>query len=105
VTAVIPPGRFGALERVGNSVRAFTEKPPGDGATINGGFFVLSPRVLDRIDGDDCVWEQAPLRGLAADDQLRAFDHRGFWHPMDTPRDRDVLEGLWQDGTAPWKQW
>ena len=105
VTAVVPPGRFGALERNGNSVHAFTEKPPGDGATINGGFFVLSPRVLDRIDGDDCVWEQAPLRGLAADDQLRAFDHRGFWHPMDTPRDRDVLEGLWQDGTAPWKQW
>jgi len=105
VTAVVPPGRFGALEREGNTVRAFTEKPPGDGATINGGFFVLSPRVLDRIDGDDCVWEQAPLRGLAADDQLRAFDHRGIWHPMDTPRDRDVLEGLWQSGAAPWKKW
>ena len=105
ITAVVPPGRFGALDRTGVAVRAFTEKPPGDGATINGGFFVLSPRVLDRIDGDDCVWEQAPLRGLAADDQLRAFDHRGFWHPMDTPRDRDVLEGLWQSGAAPWKQW
>jgi glucose-1-phosphate cytidylyltransferase len=102
---VVPPGRFGALERDGTSVHAFTEKPPGDGATINGGFFVLSPRVLDRIDGDDCIWEQAPLRGLAADNQLRAFDHHGFWHPMDTPRDRDVLEGLWQSGSAPWKNW
>ncbi|HEY4250029.1 MAG TPA: glucose-1-phosphate cytidylyltransferase [Roseomonas sp.] len=105
VTAVVPPGRFGALDRAGDQVRAFTEKPPGDGATINGGFFVLSPRVLARIAGDDTVFEAAPLRGLAQDGQLRAFDHRGFWQPMDTPRDRDTLERLWRSGEAPWKQW
>lgn len=105
VTAVVPPGRFGALDRAGDAVRAFTEKPPGDGATINGGFFVLSPRVLSRIEGDDTVFEEMPLRGLARDGQLRAFDHHGFWHPMDTPRDRDLLERLWRSGQAPWKRW
>jgi glucose-1-phosphate cytidylyltransferase len=105
VTAVVPPGRFGALDRVGDRVQAFTEKPPGDGATISGGFFVLSPRILSRIEGDGTVFEEAPLRGLAQDGQLRAFDHHGFWHPMDTPRDRDLLERLWRSGEAPWKQW
>jgi len=105
VTAVVPPGRFGALDRQGNAVAAFTEKPAGDGSTINGGFFVLSPKVLDRIAGDATLWEQEPLKGLARDDELRAFDHRGFWQPMDTLRDRDQLESLWQSGAAPWKIW
>jgi glucose-1-phosphate cytidylyltransferase len=105
VTAVVPPGRFGALDRQGNAVAAFTEKPAGDGSTINGGFFVLSPKVLDRISGDATLWEQEPLKGLARDDELRAFDHRGYWQPMDTLRDRDQLESLWQSGAAPWKIW
>jgi len=106
VTAVRPPGRFGALDREGDVVRDFSEKPPGDRAgTINGGFFVLSPRVLDRVTDDDTVFEQAPLEGLARDGQLRAFDHRGFWQPMDTLRDRNVLERLWSSGKAPWKVW
>ncbi|WP_203076089.1 glucose-1-phosphate cytidylyltransferase [Falsiroseomonas ponticola] len=105
VTAVVPPGRFGALERQGDRVTAFTEKPPGDGGRINGGFFVLSPRVLDRIEGDATLWEQEPLRGLARDGELRAFDHPGFWQPMDTLRDRDLLERLWASGQAPWRLW
>jgi len=105
VTAVVPPGRFGALEREGDKVRAFTEKPAGDGGTINGGFFVLSPAVLGRIEGDATLWEQAPLKGLAADGALMAFEHRGFWQPMDTLRDRDQLEALWAGGKAPWKTW
>lgn len=105
VTAVVPPGRFGALERQGDRVEAFVEKPAGDGGTINGGFFVLSPAVLDRIEGDATVFEQAPLKGLARDGELRAFDHRGFWQPMDTLRDRDHLQALWDGGTAPWKIW
>lgn len=105
VTAVTPPGRFGALVRDGDAVRAFTEKPPGDGGTINGGFFVLSPRVLDRIAGEQTVWEDAPMRGLAADGELMAYDHRGFWHPMDTLRDREQLERLWASGRAPWRVW
>jgi glucose-1-phosphate cytidylyltransferase len=106
VTAVSPPGRFGALDRSGAVVRAFIEKPAGDGiGTINGGFFVLSPRVLDRIDGDPTVFETGPLEGLARDDQLRAYDHRGFWQPMDTLRERNMLERLWATGTAPWKVW
>ncbi|WP_270934075.1 glucose-1-phosphate cytidylyltransferase [Falsiroseomonas oryzae] len=105
VTAVIPPGRFGALSREGTRVAAFTEKPPGDGGTINGGFFVLSPRVLDRIAGDDTVWENEPLAALARDGELHAFDHRGFWQPMDTLRDRDLLERLWASGEAPWRVW
>jgi glucose-1-phosphate cytidylyltransferase len=105
VTAVTPPGRFGALDRQGDRVDAFMEKPPGDGGTINGGFFVLSPRVLDRIEGDATVWENEPLASLAADGELRAFDHRGFWQPMDTLRDREQLERLWAEGRAPWRVW
>ncbi|WP_317628964.1 glycosyltransferase family protein [Defluviicoccus vanus] len=105
VTAVRPPGRFGALDRDGINVRAFMEKPRGDGGTINGGFFVLSPACLDRIDDDATVWEQKPLESLAADGELTAFDHDGFWQPMDTLRDRDHLERLWASGHAPWKVW
>ena len=105
VTAVTPPGRFGALELDGERVAAFTEKPQGDGGMINGGFFVLSPQVLGRIAGDATVWEQAPLRSLAADDPLRAWTHPGYWQPMDTLRDRDQLQALWEAGRAPWKVW
>jgi glucose-1-phosphate cytidylyltransferase len=105
VTAVAPPGRFGALARHGEAVHAFVEKVAGDGGTINGGFFVLSPKVLDRIDGDETVFEREPLEGLAAEGQLMAFDHGGFWQPMDTLRDRTTLERLWASGAAPWKVW
>jgi glucose-1-phosphate cytidylyltransferase len=105
VTAVTPPGRFGALSRSGDRVDAFMEKPPGDGGTINGGFFVLSPRVLDRIAGDATSWENEPLISLARDGELRAFDHRGFWQPMDTLRDRELLDRLWTSGQAPWRVW
>lgn len=105
VTAVVPPGRFGALQRQGDQVAAFTEKPAGDGSMINGGFFVLSPAVLDRIEGDATLWEQEPLRGLARDGELMAFNHHGFWQPMDTLRDRNELQALWDSGSAPWKQW
>jgi glucose-1-phosphate cytidylyltransferase len=105
VTAVQPPGRYGALERDGNSVRGFIEKPRGDGGWINGGFFVLSPKVLSLISGDDTVWESDPLNNLAERGQLNAYQHDGFWHPMDTLRDKNHLEALWQSGEAPWKQW
>jgi glucose-1-phosphate cytidylyltransferase len=108
LTAVTPPGRYGALEMDGtdrNKVRRFTEKPPGDKARINGGFFVLHPSVLDRIAGDDTPWESAPLESLARDGQLRAFDHNGFWQPMDTLRDKTQLEQHWASGKAPWKVW
>jgi len=106
VTAVAPPGRFGALSREGAKVNAFMEKPPGDGGgTINGGFFVLSPRALDHIEGDATVWENEPLAALAADGELRAYDHRGFWQPMDTMRDREHLDRLWASGEAPWRIW
>jgi glucose-1-phosphate cytidylyltransferase len=105
VTAVVPPGRFGALDCANGRVCAFTEKPAGDGGLINGGFFVLSPAVLDRIEGDGTVWEGAPLQSLAADGELMAWEHRGFWQPMDTLRDRDYLRGLWEAGHAPWKIW
>lgn len=105
VTAVSPPGRFGALERSGDNVTAFTEKPRGDGAMINGGFFVLSTKCLDFIEGDQSVWEKAPLTSLATKGQLMAFEHRGFWHPMDTQRDKNALEELWVSGRAPWKVW
>jgi glucose-1-phosphate cytidylyltransferase len=105
VTAVAPPGRFGALACEGDAVTGFREKPDGDGGTINGGFFVLHPQVIDRIDADDTVWEQRPLGGLAADGQLRAYRHGGFWQPMDTLRDREQLEQHWSSGRAPWKVW
>ena len=105
VTAVQPPGRYGALVRDGEAVRGFVEKPRGDGGWINGGFFVLSPKVLDYIEGDATSWEAEPMRRLAAEDQLRAFEHRGFWQPMDTLRDKNQLEELWASGRAPWKVW
>lgn len=105
LTATYPPGRFGALDIKAGQVNSFKEKPKGDGAMINGGFFVLSPKVLERISGDDCVWEQEPLMSLADDGQLMAFEHEGFWQPMDTLRDKNHLESLWQSGKAPWKNW
>ena len=105
VTAVQPPGRYGALERQGDQVLGFTEKPRGDGGWINGGFFVLSPKVLPYITDDTITWEAEPLARLAADEQLNAYEHAGFWHPMDTLRDKNHLEALWQSGEAPWKQW
>jgi len=105
VTAVQPPGRYGALQIRGHTVNGFTEKPRGDGGLINGGFFVLSPRCIDRIDGDQSSWEGEPLVGLAADGELMAFEHSGFWQPMDTLRDKTHLEELWQSGKAPWKVW
>lgn len=105
ITAIQPPGRYGALELDGTGVRGFREKPQGDGGWINGGFFVLSPRVIDRIEGDATVWEQEPLMSLASDGQLEAYMHHGFWQPMDTLRDRNHLEALWTSGKAPWKTW
>lgn len=105
LTATYPPGRFGALNIVDNEVRKFKEKPKGDGALINGGFFVLSPKVIDRIDDDSTIWEQEPLRGLAEDNQLMAFKHEGFWQPMDTLRDKMYLQKLWDSKKAPWKLW
>ena len=105
VTAVRPPGRYGALVREGDQVTAFTEKPRGDGGTINGGFFVLSPRCLDLIEGDDSSWEGSPIIRLAALGEMMAFEHHGFWHPMDTLRDKTLLEELWASGRAPWKIW
>jgi glucose-1-phosphate cytidylyltransferase len=105
VTAVKPPGRFGALELEGQKVTGFMEKPTGDEGLINGGFFVLDPRCLDLIEGDDTRWEDQPLTRLAAEDQLRAYEHHGFWQPMDTVRERNLLEDLWASGGAPWKTW
>jgi glucose-1-phosphate cytidylyltransferase len=105
MTATLPPGRFGALDIDGERVVSFKEKPKGDGGMINGGFFVLSPRVLDLLEGDHTVWEQEPLERLAREDQLRAWRHNGFWQPMDTLRDRNLLEQLWSSGRAPWKVW
>lgn len=105
VTAVQPPGRYGALQIAGSEVIGFTEKPRGDGGLINGGFFVLSPGCIDRISDDQSSWEGEPLAGLAQDGQLMAFEHSGFWHPMDTLRDKNYLEELWQTGKAPWKVW
>jgi glucose-1-phosphate cytidylyltransferase len=105
LTATYPPGRFGALDISERQVRSFKEKPKGDGALINGGFFVLSPSVLDRLSSDADVWEQEPLQGLAADGHLMAYEHEGFWQPMDTLRDKHYLEELWASGKAPWKQW
>lgn len=105
VTAVRPPGRYGALEVEGNLVRSFAEKPAGDGGMINGGFFVLNPSVIDYIKGDNTPWEAAPLERLAAEGELICFEHEGFWQAMDTLRDRNTLESLWQTGNAPWKCW
>jgi glucose-1-phosphate cytidylyltransferase len=105
VTAVRPPGRYGALEIEGAAVKSFVEKPPGDNAHINGGFFVLDPAVIDRIEGDKTSWESTPLEALARDAQLSAFRHHGFWQPMDTLRDKMLLEELWQSGRAPWRVW
>jgi glucose-1-phosphate cytidylyltransferase len=105
VTAPFPPGRFGALEIMANQVSSFKEKPRGDGARINGGFFVLSPKVLGYLQGDDDIWEQEPLSRLAADGELMAYPHDGFWQPMDTLRDKHLLEELWAAGRAPWKTW
>jgi len=105
LTAVLPPGRFGALDLHGQRVRSFKEKPAGDGAMINGGYFVLSPSVVEYIQDDSTVWEAAPLEGLASDNQLAAYQHRGFWQPMDTLRDKNHLEELWARGQAKWKTW
>ncbi len=105
LTATFPPGRFGALQIKDGKVEKFQEKPKGDGARINGGFFVLSPKVIDRITGDDTVWEQDPLKSLASDDELMAYNHDGFWQPMDTLRDKNYLEDLWDSNKAPWKLW
>ena len=106
VTAVQPPGRYGAMNLAADGqVRSFIEKPQGDGGWINGGFFVCSPEVVGRIDGDQSSWEGKPLMDLAADGQMQAFLHRGFWQPMDTLRDKNHLESLWAAGRAPWKVW
>jgi glucose-1-phosphate cytidylyltransferase len=105
VAAAQPPGRFGSLIIEGSRVVNFEEKPVGDGGWINGGFFVLSPKVIDYIDGDDTVWERTPLERLAREQQLSVFQHRDFWKPMDTPRDKAALEELWATGHAPWKIW
>jgi len=105
VTAVKPPGRFGALDLDGDRVTGFTEKPPGDDGLINGGFFVLHPSCLDLVEGDDTRWEDQPLKALADRGELRAYHHAGFWQPMDTVRERDLLADLWESGRAPWKVW
>ena len=105
ITAVEPIGRYGALVVEGERVNSFTEKPRGEQGIINGGFFVLSPKVIDYISGDETSWEGDPLAKLAADGQLRAFVHKGFWQPMDTLREKKILENLWQSGHAPWKTW
>ncbi|HFB54943.1 MAG TPA: glucose-1-phosphate cytidylyltransferase [Hellea balneolensis] len=105
VTAVQPPGRFGALKLNGARVTGFQEKPVGDGGWINGGFFVLSPKVGNYIEGDDTVWEREPMERLAAEGQLSAYFHQGFWQPMDTLRDKRHLEELWMSGKAPWMIW
>lgn len=105
MTATQPPGRFGALQLDGKSITSFLEKPTGDGGWINGGFFVLSPKVLDLIEGDTTIWEREPLESLAKNGELQAYFHNGFWQPMDTLRDKNHLEDLWQSGRAPWKMW
>ncbi len=105
VTAVQPPGRFGMLDITGNKITSFKEKPDGDGNWINGGFFVLEPEIFDYIDGDSTIWERQPLEKLANDGQLAAFRHSDFWQPLDTLRDRNHLENLWNSDKAPWKIW
>ena len=105
LTAVYPPGRFGALDISNDQVLQFTEKPQGDEALINGGFFVLTPKALEYITDDNCIWEQEPLRRLAHDGNLMAYTHKGFWQPMDTLRDKIFLDDLWNANKAPWKVW
>lgn len=105
VTAVQPPGRFGAMSICDGRVTDFMEKPHGDGGWINGGFFVLEPKVMEYIAGDEIVWEKEPLQKLAGDGQIGAFIHKGFWQPMDTLREKQLLEELWETGKAPWKVW
>ena len=105
LTGVQPPGRFGALEIEGHQVKSFQEKPDGDGSWINGGFFVLEPSVIDLVDDDKTIWERKPLEALAKSDQLSIYKHNGFWQPMDTLRDKQLLEELWASGKAPWKTW
>jgi glucose-1-phosphate cytidylyltransferase len=105
VTAVKPAGRFGSLELKDNQVTSFIEKPRGDGSWVNGGFFVLSPKVIDYIRDDDTTWEQEPMHQLALDGQMNAFFHEGFWQPMDTLREKKLLQDMWQENKAPWKIW
>lgn len=105
MTAVQPPGRFGAIDIDGERIVSFKEKPQGDGNWINGGYFVLSPKVIDYITSDNTIWEREPMENLARDNQINAFHHHGFWQPMDTLRDRLLLEELWEGGQAPWKKW
>lgn len=105
LTAVQPPGRFGALDLDNEQIAGFQEKPQGDGAWVNGGFFVLSPKVIDLIDGDATIWEREPMQQLARRGEFQAYRHAGFWQPMDTLRDKNQLERLWQSGEAPWKSW
>jgi glucose-1-phosphate cytidylyltransferase len=107
LTAVKPPGRFGAfkLDEDQEKILSFKEKPQGDGAWINGGFFILEPQVIDYIEGDSTVWEQEPMQRLAADGQLSAYRHSGFWQPMDTLRDKRLLDDMWENGAPPWKIW
>jgi glucose-1-phosphate cytidylyltransferase len=105
ITAVQPPGRYGALERQGSNVTGFAEKPRGDGGLINGGFFVLSPKCIDLINNDNTPWERDPMVELTQQGQLMAFEHNGFWQPMDTLREKNLLEDLWDHGKAPWKKW
>jgi len=105
VTAVQPPGRYGALNRDSDLVTGFVEKPKGDGGWINGGFFVLSPKCIDYIDSDDIAWEQKPLKDIAIKGELMAYEHKDFWQPMDTLREKNLLEELWESGKAPWKIW
>ena len=105
MTAVQPPGRFGAVDMDGSRILSFKEKPQGDGNWVNGGYFVLSPKVIDLIDDDSTIWEKGPMEALAQQGEMHAFHHHGFWQPMDTLRDKVLLEGLWDSGKAPWKRW
>ena len=105
LAATQPPGRFGSLKLDGNRVDGFQEKPEGDGGWINGGFFVLNPKVIDYIEGDETIWEREPLEQLSRNGQMTAYHHKGFWQPMDTLRDKHLLEELWASGKAPWKTW
>jgi len=105
VTTVAPSGRFGVIKADGDRVTNFVEKPDGEGTLINGGYFVLSPKIVDYIDGDASIWEREPLERLAGDGELRSHRHKGFWQPMDTMREREILQKMWSEGTAPWKIW